>query len=134
MDPSQIRELPVRPVLSGLKGRHPHHSIPEVTQFKLSLHDKLLLCTDGLTTQLSDSEITELLSTDVSAEEACGLLINAANVAGGQDNTTVVLAHFTDGITTELKRKVEFASSQKQESAVPSAGEISLFWPTDECD
>lgn len=75
MDASQIRELPVRPVLSGLKECHPHHLIPEVTQFKLSLHDKLLLCTDGLTTQLSDSEITELLSTDVSAEETCGLLI-----------------------------------------------------------
>ena len=90
---------------------------------------------DGLTTQLSDSEITELLSTDVSAEETCGLLINAANVAGGQDNTTVVLAHFTDGTTPQLKRKVEIVSSQKQQFADSlSAGEISLCWPTDEAD
>lgn len=135
MDAGQIRDLPVRPILSGLKGRHPHHLIPEVTQFKLSLHDKLLLCTDGLTTQLSDAEITELLSTDVSAEETCGLLINAANVAGGQDNTTVVLAHFTDGTTAQLKRKVEIVNSQKQQSADSLSGsEVSLCWPTGEGD
>lgn len=62
-------------------------------------------------------------------------LINAANVAGGQDNTTVVLAHFTDGTTAQLKRKVEIVSSKKQESAESlSAGEISLCWPTIEAD
>jgi serine/threonine protein phosphatase PrpC len=109
MQETDVRKSPLRHVLSGLVGCNPRQLTPEVSQFKLCLHDKLLLCTDGLTTQLTDGEIAALLSNDTSAEEACGLLIKAANDAGGQDNTTVVLAHFTDRMYDRTKAKAETA-------------------------
>lgn len=96
MDESEVRTSPLRNVLSGLVGCSSIHLTPEVSQFKLAVGDKLLLCTDGLTTQLSDLEIAKTLSAANSTEDACRLLVDSANEAGGRDNVTVILAHFKD--------------------------------------
>ena len=51
--------------------------------------DILLMCSDGLTNMLRDSEIYEvLLNNPDNPEEA---LVNSANEAGGLDNTTVII-------------------------------------------
>ena len=115
MQESEVRKSPLRHVLSGLVGCNPRHLAPEVSQFKLALHDKLLLCTDGLTSQLTDHAIADLLSPDLTSEEACGLLVKAANEAGGQDNTTVVLAHFTDRIHERLRAMEETVGTNTSE-------------------
>ena len=57
----------------------------------------LLLCSDGLTTMVPDSEIAELLAgagTDLSA--AARALVDAANAHGGEDNITVLLVRFEE--------------------------------------
>jgi serine/threonine protein phosphatase PrpC len=95
MDESEGRKSPLRHVLSGLVGCSSIYLTPEVSQFKLTIGDRLLLCTDGLTAHLSDSEIATSLSVAGSSEEACRLLVNSANEAGGRDNITVIVAHFT---------------------------------------
>ena len=115
MQESEVRKSPLRHVLSGLVGCNPRHLAPEVSQFKLALHDKLLLCTDGLTSQLTDHAIAHLLAPDLTSEEACGLLVKAANEAGGQDNTTVVLAHFTDRIHERLRAMEETVGTNTSE-------------------
>ena len=51
---------------------------------------KLLLCTDGLTNMLTDTEIYSLLR-ESPAQEACHKLIAMANEAGGADNITVAI-------------------------------------------
>jgi protein phosphatase len=96
IEADQVDDSPFSHVLSSLLGCDPTQLNPEVYKSKLSLHDKLLLCTDGLTRHLSDSDLTDILALDLSAEEACHQLIDTANEAGGTDNTTVVLAHFMD--------------------------------------
>ena len=111
MQETEVQNSPLRHVLSGLVGCSSRQLSPDVSQFKLSLHDKLLLCTDGLTSQLTDDAIAALVAADLSSEEACRLLVNAANDAGGQDNTTVVLAHFTDRIPSGLQAKAETAGN-----------------------
>ncbi len=52
--------------------------------------DAFLLCSDGLTTYLADSDIAEVLS-DSSPAEACKKLVKMANDAGGRDNVTVMV-------------------------------------------
>ena len=120
MQEAEVRKSPLRHVLSGLVGCNPRQLSPEVSQFKLALHDKLLLCTDGLTSQLTDDAIADLLAADLSSEEACGLLVNAANDAGGQDNTTVVLAHFTDR-NHECLRAMEETVGTNTSEGTPAA-------------
>ncbi len=113
----QNTSSPLHHVMSGLVGTGTGAMIPEVSQFKLALNDKLLLCTDGLTSQLSEAHISVLLSANVSAEEGCQHLVQAAADAGGLDNTTVVLACFTDGSCERLKEEAESTETPRETDA-----------------
>jgi protein phosphatase len=53
--------------------------------------DQVLICSDGLTDPLADRSIAELLASRDDGDQACAALIEAANLAGGPDNVTVVL-------------------------------------------
>jgi serine/threonine protein phosphatase PrpC len=53
--------------------------------------DRVLLCSDGLTTMVSDFGIKEILDAGEGVEATVWALIEHANVAGGVDNTTVVV-------------------------------------------
>ncbi|MGO8758505.1 MAG: protein phosphatase 2C domain-containing protein [Terracidiphilus sp.] len=53
--------------------------------------DLFLLCSDGLTRELSDSVLESLLSLDLPLDDLCARLIAAANQAGGHDNITCLL-------------------------------------------
>jgi protein phosphatase len=54
--------------------------------------DSYVLCSDGLSNQLTDQEIGAITSV-LPPAEACRLLMQLANLRGGPDNVTVVVAH-----------------------------------------
>ena len=85
---------PWRNVLGSLLCYDLRRLVPCVYQQELSPGDQLLLCTDGLTKTVPAGAIAEILESTVAADDACRELIEAANRAGGPDNTTVVLARF----------------------------------------
>ena len=105
-DHSVVQEL----VTAGLLSRegaevHPHRNVltralgqmddveVDVATHVLQPEDLLLLCTDGLTTMLSDEEIRGTLATNTSLDEAADTLVEQANDRGGNDNITVVVAN-----------------------------------------
>ncbi len=53
--------------------------------------DTVLLCSDGLTRELSDAQIAAILEGTGDTQEAADRLVDAANRAGGGDNITVVV-------------------------------------------
>jgi serine/threonine protein phosphatase PrpC len=57
----------------------------------LAMGDYLLLCSDGLSSMVSDNTIREIVIKARDPQEACDSLVDAANVAGGEDNITVIL-------------------------------------------
>lgn len=57
----------------------------------LSGDDKILLCSDGLTGEVSDQQIAEILISVTDNQNAVRHLINKALDNGGSDNITVVL-------------------------------------------
>jgi protein phosphatase len=65
--------------------------LPDVCSIDISVGDRLLLCTDGLTNMVSHANIGSILSQERVAESACHQLISTANAAGGEDNITVVV-------------------------------------------
>lgn len=65
---------------------------PDVYHLTLQPNDELLLCSDGLTRRLEDSDVRDILLRSATPESACDSLIAAANEAGGQDNITVIVA------------------------------------------
>lgn len=63
----------------------------DLKRIQLAPGDSLLLCSDGLSGMISDSTIHELVIRAASPQIACDDLINAANQAGGEDNSTVII-------------------------------------------
>ncbi len=66
----------------------------EYQRVRVQNGDVLLLCSDGLTRELSDGEIAGVLvraAGGESLEAVCQALVERANVAGGRDNITCVL-------------------------------------------
>lgn len=63
----------------------------EITELKLEPGDILLLCSDGLTREVSEARIAEILHGSETIEQQCRQLIDAANDAGGHDNVTAIL-------------------------------------------
>lgn len=58
--------------------------------------DRLLLCTDGLTSLVTDDEIANILMRHPDAKEAVDALIAAARLAGGFDNITAVVVDLSE--------------------------------------
>ena len=52
---------------------------------------RLLLCSDGLWSMVSEAEIAHIIMTAPSLQAACDNLVTAANKAGGHDNITAIL-------------------------------------------
>ena len=53
--------------------------------------DRFLICSDGLTEELSDALIADLMITLPNCEAAATALVNSAKQEGGRDNITVIL-------------------------------------------
>jgi len=64
----------------------------DVLDLDLEPGDRLLLCSDGLTTMVRDPAIAEILTSEPDRERAAAELVEAANLAGGADNITVLVA------------------------------------------
>lgn len=63
----------------------------DVTEELLMEGDTLLLCSDGLTRELSDAQIGAILGDSEDEQEAADRLIDLANQAGGGDNVTAIV-------------------------------------------
>jgi serine/threonine protein phosphatase PrpC len=53
--------------------------------------DRVMVCSDGLTSELSDEDIQHLLNTAAHPQDAVDTLIEAALRSGGRDNITVIV-------------------------------------------
>ena len=67
---------------------------PEVGLLDLKEGDRLLLCSDGLTNEVINREIAEILWSEPDIKAACTRLIQKANDAGGRDNITVLIVQY----------------------------------------
>lgn len=67
-------------------------ALPEVDALvDLQAGDRLLLCSDGLTSMVPDERICKILKKETDPAIACMLLHSEANVAGGKDNITTLI-------------------------------------------
>jgi len=64
---------------------------PDVFEVQAEPGDLFMLCSDGLTRELSDSAIRTMLARDLPLEKLSSNLVDAAKKAGGHDNITCLL-------------------------------------------
>jgi protein phosphatase len=88
----------------------------DLTYVDLFRGDLLLLCSDGLSGMVRNDEIREVLMAFPDPLEACRELTDRANLAGGHDNVTVVVARFEgEGLSEPTPEDVEDLKYRKSE-------------------
>jgi hypothetical protein len=70
--------------------------------FPIQNNDRFLLCSDGLTGPLSNELIGIVMAT-LPADKAAQTLVDLANLLGGPDNITVIVAEVTDASRLDVK-------------------------------
>jgi PPM family protein phosphatase len=91
----EAAEHPQRSIITRALGPEPDVDVDTWT-YPVQGGDLLLLCSDGLTSMVSEERVTEILARPQELESAAQALINEANQAGGRDNITVVLVRLEE--------------------------------------
>lgn len=87
--PEDVHTHPQRHLVTRTLGLGPVKA--DTLEIEVADGDRLLLCSDGLTSMISDDEITQIVDAGDDAEATVWNLIEAANSAGGLDNVTVAV-------------------------------------------
>lgn len=117
-DHSYVEELVDAGEITADEARvHPNRSVitralgsdPAMYADHFTLHieegDRLILCSDGLSSMIPDSDIENIATQSSSAQICVDNLVDAALAAGGRDNVTVVVVDLVDdGVMREAKR------------------------------
>jgi len=76
----------------GMRG--PAGPMIDIEHFKGENDDVVLVCTNGLTDMVSEDVIAAVLASKTPPELQCKTLVDAAMEAGGDDDATVLVAHY----------------------------------------
>jgi protein phosphatase len=90
MTAAEALRSPLRNVITRALGTQSQIT-PDLFALEAVPGDLFLLCSDGLTRELSDAHIESLLTIDQPLDDLCARLVNAAKKAGGSDNITCLL-------------------------------------------
>jgi protein phosphatase len=90
MDQREAQRSPFRNVITRALGTQSSVT-PDIFEIEIESGDLFLLCSDGLTRELTDAGIEAILKSELPLQELCARLVAAANDAGGHDNITCVL-------------------------------------------
>ena len=95
LSPAEAQTHPQRSIITRALGMEPEIEVDswEIIPFQ---GDRILLCSDGLTNELSDERIASTLRQLADPQEAAHDLVRQARAAGGSDNITVVVVDVVD--------------------------------------
>ena len=107
-------KIPEKHRLTQHLGIFPYEMIiePYIVRFPVSAGDRYLLCSDGLTDMLTNSEISAILCKKQSLKTIVDELISSALNKGGRDNVTIVLCE----IFSEKNNSQISVSESKEET------------------
>ncbi|MDQ2825694.1 MAG: Stp1/IreP family PP2C-type Ser/Thr phosphatase, partial [Actinomycetota bacterium] len=95
LSPAEAQVHPQRSIITRALGMDPHVRVDSwpLTPYR---GDRFLLCSDGLTNELSNERIASTLRQLADPQEAAHDLVRQARAAGGGDNITVVVVDVVD--------------------------------------
>jgi protein phosphatase len=91
VNPEDLHGVPSNVIVRSL-GPEPFVQVDIEGPHTLEPGDIFLLCSDGLSGQVSDRDLGAVVST-LPPDEACRLLVDLANLHGGPDNITALIVH-----------------------------------------
>jgi protein phosphatase len=90
LSPSDAEHSPLRNLLASALGGNEARPMTAATDIRWD--DVMLMCTDGLTKHVPETEIESELRATTSAEASCRRLVDLALERGGTDNVTVLVS------------------------------------------
>jgi PPM family protein phosphatase len=115
----EAADFPARSVITRALGPEPDVEV-DTWSYPVRAGDILLLCSDGLTSMLSEARVSEILAGADSLQDAADQLIRAANEAGGRDNITVVLFRIEEASGDGVADAPTLVESPTEETILPS--------------
>jgi len=107
LTPAEARRHPQRNVITRALGSEDSIKI-DTYLIPVRKGDRLLLCSDGLTSHVDDAHLQQILSTTEQPPDATQALVDAANEAGGSDNISCIVID----VTREKKTKQAWTRGQ----------------------
>ncbi|MDX1947249.1 MAG: PP2C family serine/threonine-protein phosphatase [Pirellulaceae bacterium] len=101
LSPELAKRHPYRHVVTNILGGSAPGVQVELHCLDLHPHDRILLCSDGLTDMVSEPDIAQVLAQGRNLDDACERLVQEANRQGGNDNITVIVAEVGSGCADE---------------------------------
>lgn len=89
--PEEARVHPNRSVITRAIGSDIHMR-PDIYELNVDAGDRILLCSDGLSSMISNNAIESIMHRQSDAQHCADELVTAALENGGADNVTVVVA------------------------------------------
>jgi len=93
LTPEEAAKFPYRNVITRALGVKEMVEV-DVARPNLAPGDIVMLCCDGLSGMVPDPAMAEILGAQADLDRATSTLVDAANVAGGIDNITVILVRW----------------------------------------
>jgi serine/threonine protein phosphatase PrpC len=135
VDVGQISELEAethmfRNVILQALGAQPELA-PVTGRVRLRRGDILLICSDGLSGKLRAEEMRDIvLAAGGDLARACERLVDEANIRGGEDNITVILARFSgDDLEASDSHKIDIELPELDEDNTFSGSEDTTQTP-----
>ena len=92
--------------------------------------DLFMICSDGLTSMISDDEVSSILRSAPSLEDGADALVRAANQSGGRDNITVVLFRLGESGESGAPREDDTIAGQLSADDVRAAADAPTAAPS----
>ncbi len=127
----QASNHPERNVLSQSLGVSDTITVsPDRIRGEIHKGQQILLCSDGLTDELTDDEIEQIMSAGVGPKDQVQALIQGALDSGGRDNVTVVVVgdKAEPGTVTPQNRNRDTLSNEQAVGATGEAGHDKMVW------
>src|SRR3954452_18462274 len=113
----EAEEHPQRSIITRALGPEPNVNVDTMT-FPARSGDVFLLCSDGLTTMVSDDEIRQILVESRTLLAAVNKLVEAANRGGGRDNITAVAFRVADADAKEGEESATLISRTAEQAGM----------------
>ena len=143
-DPSYVEELvdageitadearihPSRSIITRALGSDPDMYADHFT-LDVSVGDRIIMCSDGLSSMVPDKDIESLSCSSVTPQAAADTLVSAALTSGGHDNVTVVVIDVVEDGLADINRAHRLRQFKKWAAvilAVIAAAFVALFF------
>ncbi|WOO97757.1 PP2C family protein-serine/threonine phosphatase [Micrococcus terreus] len=137
VDHSEVQEMVDRGYISQAEAQHhPRRHVitralgtgeaPDADFWMLPVHDgdRLMICSDGLTTEVEDERIRQELQSRHTAQDAVDGLIGLALRGGGRDNITVVVVDVEDSAAESDRNDTSPRDGEERGTTRPRAHEV----------